>query len=211
MSESEEYRQASRDLLEEVASPFYRALGQSITRWQYVETGMFLLCHAIMRCNYKYSSAAFYMLNSANMKLTLLNRLAEVHFSADDLKNHWEPTLKDLKNAIKFRNGLAHFEINLVIDARGIKRGDPPVVLTPHHTDIFENEKPLVKAVFLTELNQAAAFYLELANRLFALVQHHFSPEELRATQLPHQLMTMLMPRQKTPPDPQSPPPQPES
>lgn len=188
----EEFRRASQELLEEVAGPLYRGLGRALTKWQYVETGLFLLTHAIMRCDYKYSSTAFYMLKGGDMKLQLTNRLCEAHFSDSDLKNHWTPTYKDLKNGIVFRNGLAHFEINLITDPRGLRPGDPPVVLTPHHTDVRESGKPLVKAAFLTELNQAGEFYTKLAQRLVSLIRHHFSIEDLRATQLPPQLLQFL-------------------
>jgi hypothetical protein len=209
MSESDEFKHATQGLLEEVAAPVYRALGRTLMKWQFVETGMFLLVHAILRCDYKYSSSVFYMLTGGNMKLQLLNRLSEAHFSEDDIKNHWTPTYKDLQKAMAFRNGLAHFEINFIHNPQGLRPGDPPIVLTPHHTDVRESKKPLVKAVFLTELNQAADFYVKLANRLVSLVQHHFSPEELRATQLPHQLIQMLTKPPNTQDNPPPPPQQP--
>jgi hypothetical protein len=201
----------TQEYLDQVAGPVYRALGKSLARWQHVEVGMFLLVHAIMRCDYKYSSTAFYMLTGGNMKLNLLNRLCEAHFSEDDLKNHWKPTYKDLKAAMDFRNCLAHFEISLITDPRGLRPGNPPVALTPNFTDIRESSKPTVKAAYLTELNEAADFYLKLSERLFALVQHHFSLEELRATHLPYQLVQLLTRRPNMPDGPQSPPPQPGS
>jgi len=63
------------------------AMGRAIARWQHVETGMFLLAHAIMRTDYKYSSSAFYMLKGADMKQQLLSRLCEAHFSPQILEN----------------------------------------------------------------------------------------------------------------------------
>jgi hypothetical protein len=34
--------------LDAVAAPLYHAMGQTLTRWQFTEAGMFLLAHAII-------------------------------------------------------------------------------------------------------------------------------------------------------------------
>jgi hypothetical protein len=98
--------------LDAMAAPLYQAMGRAMGRWQYVETGMFILAHAIMGTDYKYSSAAFYLLKDADMKLQLLSRLCEAHFEDAVLKTEWNPLRKEIKSAIGFRNGLAHFEVS---------------------------------------------------------------------------------------------------
>jgi len=208
MSGFDELKGITPRQLDELAAPLYEGLGRSLAKWQYVETSMFILAHAIMRCEYKYSSTAFYLLRGADIKLQLLNRLCEAHFSKELLKREWEPTYKDLSNAIKFRNGLAHFEVNYFKDPerKYLKEGDPPVVLSPHHTDVRESGKPMVKGAMLHNLNEAAALHVILAQRLVSLVRRHFSPEELRATQLPHQWLRLLWNTEDNPQSAQSPP-----
>ena len=146
---------------------------------------MFLLAHAIMGSDYKYTSIAFFRLKGADTKMQFLEELCEAHFSEPVMEKEWRPLRIQLRECIKFRNSLAHFEINYVRDQKYIPEGDPPVVLTPHHMDVMSSGKPQVRAVNLTELNQMGENYRAVARNLIAVVQRHFSLETLRATHLP--------------------------
>lgn len=170
--------------LDIIAAPLYHAMGQTLTRWQFTETGMFLLAHAIMGAEYKYTSVAFFRLKGADAKMQLLDELCEGHFSQSVIETEWRPLRTQLRECIKFRNSLAHFEINYVRDRKYVPKGDPPVVLTPHHMDVARTG-PLVRAVNLTELNQMGENYRALTNSLIFLVRRHFSLEKLLATHLP--------------------------
>ena len=176
--------------LDTVAAPFYHAMGMTLTRWQFTETGMFLLAHAIMGTDYKYSSRAFFRFRNADAKLQFLNDLCEAHFPEPIAEAEWRPLQKQLKKSISFRNCLAHFEISYVSDHKYVPAGDPPVVLVPHHMEDKIHGQPMVKAVNLTELNQWGENYRALAGISFlsysrSVVQQNFSLETLQTTHLP--------------------------
>jgi hypothetical protein len=173
-------------VMDNIAAPLYHAMGQALTRWQFTEAGMFILAHAIMGTEYKYSSSAFFRLKGADMKLQFLDELCEHHFDASILEKEWRPIRKRLREAIGFRNRLAHFEISYVADRKYVPKGDPPVVLTPHHMDLrARGSKPDVTAVNLTELKQTGEDCRALAHDLISIVRRYFSLEKLLATHLP--------------------------
>ena len=189
--------------LDDIAAPLYHAMGQTLTRWQFVETGMFLLAHAIMGTDYKYSSTAFFRLKGADMKLQFLDELCERHFGNSE---EWRTLRKQLRETIKFRNTLAHFEISYVGDRKYVPAGDPPVVLTPHHMDLSAFDKPLVQAVNLSEMKQVGENCRALSHELISMVRRHFSLEKLLATHLPPRWQQFLATGQTPPVGP--PPPQ---
>jgi hypothetical protein len=194
--------------LDIIAAPLYHAMGQTITRWQFTETGMFLLAHAIMGAEYKYTSVAFFRLKGADAKMQLLDELCEAHFSVSIIETEWRPLRTQLRECIRFRNSLAHFEINYVRDRKYVPEGDPPVVLSPHHLDARSYGQPEVRAVNLTELKQMGENYRAVTNSLISLVRRHFSLEKLLATYLPPHwqqfLATGHTPLQAKPPPPES-------
>jgi hypothetical protein len=193
-------------ILDDIAAPLYHAMGQTLTRWQFTETGMFLLAHAIMGTDYKYSSTAFFRLKGADMKLQFLDDLCEHYFDASILEKEWRPLRTLLRESIGFRNSLAHFEISYVRDWKFVPKGDPPVVLTPHHMDLRAYDKPQVRAVNLSELKQMGENYRVLTRDLIQIVRDHFSLEKLRATHLPQHWLLFLETDQTSPVGP--PPPQ---
>lgn len=178
--------------LDGIAIPLYQAMGRAIARWQYVECGMFILSHAIMQTQYKYSSVAFYMLKGADMKQQLLSRLCEAHFTPEILEREWKPIKKQIKSGITFRNGLAHFEVSFMPDRQYLGPNDPPVVLCGHHLNYAVSSQPFVKAANMSELNQAASEWLILSRQLLQFVLSHFSIDDLRKTELPFVWVEML-------------------
>ena len=178
--------------LDHIAAPLYHAMGRALAKWQFVEAGMFLLVLGIMKTEYKYSSTAFFILKGADVKLQLLNRLCEAHFTDTIIKNGWTPILKQLREAIALRNQLAHFEVNYVADPKYVPEGDPQIILTPHHMDIRSSGGPEIKALNLTELTKIAAQNVALARSLMSFLHAHFSIEELRATHPPQSWLQYL-------------------
>jgi hypothetical protein len=191
--------------LDTIAAPLYHAMGQTLTRWQFTETGMFLLAHAIMNTDYKYSSTAFFRLKGADMKFQFLDELCEGYFAAPIIEAEWKPLRTQLRESIKFRNCLAHFEICYVADRKYVPKGDPPVVLSPQHMDLGAFGKPEVRAVNLSELKQMGENYRALASSLVSIVQRHFSLERLRATHLPPRWQLYLATGQTPPVEPPPP------
>ena len=58
--------------IEATIAPFYHAIGRATARWQHVEAGLFVLAHAIMQTDYKYSSVVFLHIQSADSKVKLV-------------------------------------------------------------------------------------------------------------------------------------------
>jgi hypothetical protein len=57
------------------AEEMYRALGKALTRWQYIETGLYLIAHCLMETEHQVSSLAFFQIKSAENKLAFVDRL----------------------------------------------------------------------------------------------------------------------------------------
>ena len=66
---------SDQETIEATIAPFYHAIGRATARWQHVEAGLFVLAHAIMQTDYKYSSVVFLHIQSAASKVKLVDRL----------------------------------------------------------------------------------------------------------------------------------------
>jgi hypothetical protein len=123
-----------------------------MSRWQHIEAGMFLVAHAIMGTEFKYTSTMFFLINSADLKLRLVNGLCKLYLNEDQFKSNWQPIAKDIKSAIKFRNGVAHFEPNFVADRSYLEADEPPCQSAPRYLGVpsrppISPEKPCDVAV----------------------------------------------------------------
>ena len=59
---------SDQETIKSTIAPFYHAIGRATARWQHVEAGLFVLAHAIMQIDYKYSSVVFLHIQSATLK-----------------------------------------------------------------------------------------------------------------------------------------------
>lgn len=157
---------------ENMIAPFYRAIGRALSRWQHVEAGLFLVAHAIFGTEFRYSSTVFFMINSADLKLRLVEKLCKLHFPEKFLASNWRPLAKEIESAIRFRNGLAHFEANYVTDPSYLGPDEPPVVLSAHHLDFSRRDNN--RAASTNNINEAADEFLLLSNRLIEFVANYF-------------------------------------
>jgi hypothetical protein len=171
-------------------APFYHAIGRATARWQNVEAGLFVLAHAIMQIDYKYSSIVFLHMQSADSKVKLVDRLCHAHFDKTIIKNEWTPLLKDLNSAVAVRNSIAHWEANFILDVCVLEPWESPIALTPHHLDVRAQAD--TRGATTNTLNQTAEEFLALANRLLRFVAPHFPEKALRATNLPRRLLLYL-------------------
>lgn len=186
-----------------MAAPFYRAIGRATIRWQHVEAGLFVLVHAILGTDSKFSSVVFFHIQSADSKIQIVDRLCAAYFDNDAVAE-WNEIHKDLRDALPFRNAMAHWEANFVTDPSFLPPGDPPVALTRHHLDIRSEAD--TRAVSTSTANEVADEYLVLAGRLMRFVAAHFPLETLRATHLQPRLLQYLENIQTDPPAPLPPP-----
>jgi hypothetical protein len=90
---------SDQETIEATIAPFYHAIGRTTARWQHVEAGLFVLAHAIMQTDYKYSSVVFLHIQNTDSKVKLVDRLCRAHFDKTIIKNEWTPLLKDLNSA----------------------------------------------------------------------------------------------------------------
>ena len=127
---------SDQETIEATIAPFYHAIGRATARWQHVEAGLFVLAHAIMQTDYKYSSVVFLHIQSADSKVKLVDRLCHAHFDKTIIKNEWTPLLKDLNSAVAVRNSIAHWEANFILDVCVLEPWESPIALTPHHLDV---------------------------------------------------------------------------
>jgi hypothetical protein len=127
------------------AEEMYRALGKALTRWQYIETGLYRIAHCLMEAVHQVSSLAFFQIKSAENKLAFVDRLIFAKLAQYTRMKFWEPIRKDVRSAIEFRNNLAHFEI-FFLDEKHMSEVSPPtkypVVLSYHHLD--QNNRRLI-------------------------------------------------------------------
>jgi hypothetical protein len=89
----------------------YKALGKGMLHWQKAETALYLVTLCFMETDHETGSRVFFHIKSAETKLTLADRLAFLKMEKDAWTKYWEPIVKDIRDAIKFRNYLAHFDV----------------------------------------------------------------------------------------------------
>jgi len=188
-----------QDPLEATIAPFYRAIGKATVRWQHVEAGLFVLTHAILGTDNKFSSVVFFHIQSADAKVQLVDRLCRAYFD-EGIVDEWGEIHKDLRDALPFRNAMAHWEANFIIDPSFLELGEPPIALTRHHLDIRSEADTRVLST--STATEVADEYLVLAGRLLRFVAAHFSIEKLRATHLQPRLLQYLENIQTDPPAP---------
>ena len=195
---------SDQETIEATIAPFYHAIGRATARWQHVEAGLFVLAHAIMQTDYKYSSVVFLHIQSAASKVKLVDRLCHAHFDKTIIKNEWTPLLKDLNSAVAVRNSIAHWEATFILDVSVLEPWESPIALTPHHLDVRAQAD--TRGATTNTLNQTAEGFLALANRLLRFVAPHFSDKALRATNLPRRLLLYLENNRNDVPIPTEPP-----
>ena len=195
---------SGQETIEATIAPFYHAIGRATARWQHVEAGLFVLAHAIMQTDYKYSSVVFLHIQSAASKVKLVDRLCHAHFDKTIIKNEWTPLLKDLNSAVEVRNSIAHWKANFILDVSVLEPWESPIALTPHHLDVRAQAD--TRGATTNTLNQTAEEFLALANRLLRFVTPHFSDKALRATNLPRRLLLYLENNRNDVPIPPQPP-----
>jgi hypothetical protein len=188
--------------------PFFIAFGFAMARWQHVEIGLFMLIHAIMGADFRFSSIVFFHIQSPSAKLELADRLCREHFDKVVIKDEWQPLGKAIRAGLELRNGMAHWEVNFVNDPTYFEHWEPNAVLAPsflHPTSRTGND---TKGATARTLREGATEYLRLAMSLLDFVPRHFQEEALAATHLPLHLRLYLANSRKaaqdTPPPPGS-------
>ena len=135
--------------LHALTAEFQAKLGRALTRWQYVETGLFVLAHALMETRYEVSSTVFFHIKSAENKLSLVDKLCRLNLSQQVWQGEWRDLRKELSAHIDIRNALAHFEVMFV--DRPVSTGGTWIELglVTHHLDIYSARGGTDKGLYL--------------------------------------------------------------
>ncbi len=153
---------------------------------------MFVLCHALLKTDYRYSSEVFFHIKSADSKGQLLDRLCRTHFAKEIIETEWKPLYKEIKAAIIARNSIAHYEANYIIDFSILDPNEPAIALTPHHLDAKAQDNPNKQAIRTKDLTVMGERFLQLSLLILRFVSAHFQLRRLRATRLPPRLLQYL-------------------
>lgn len=176
-------------------SEFHRAVGHALTRWQYVETGLYILSHCLMGTKHQHSSTVFFHIESARSKLSLTDKLCKLELSQDAYQRHWRPLKKDINAANDVRNGLAHFDVAF-LDPDEIKNTGQttayPIMLCPNSHDETASPDGRSKALFVETLQKTAVEFHELTQRLLEFVPAHIPDWQLRTKSLPQETQQIL-------------------
>lgn len=171
-------------------TPFYAATGKAMGRWQYVESGLFLVMHAVLGMDdSKLSAVIFFQMQTAGRKLGLVDEICKARLAGDDL-SEWTALFNDVTAGLPFRNALAHWEINFIKGTNYLEPGEPPIALARHHLDPKADGDN--RTITTNTAMEVAQEYLSLAKRLFSFVATRFSIAKLRETNLPAMVLGQL-------------------
>ena len=191
----------------QVAQPFYAALGVTMSRWQHVETGLFVVAHALMATTYEVTSTVFFLIRSADTKLALVDKLCHRTLPAKVCETNWRPLRKAVNSYVEYRNGLAHFELNFLTDARTMVETSVPVILSPHHLDVGAVVDGQVRAVSYENLIEAGKEFLDGTRRLIQFGAAHIPHWRRQVKLLPSNLQRALVSLENELIEPELPPP----
>jgi len=173
----------------------HKALGKGLTQWQHVESGLFLLALPLMGTDLKTCFLAFLQIKSAENKLAFVDRLIFHKLEQKVRSAFWNPIRKEIREAIDFRNSLAHFESFYLTDDE-FKNINPPtnyrVAISHHHLDEHSRKGGIYKLLTVEIVNQNAE-QLRLTNyRIMYFIVDHVPHTELLIKSLPPRLQQFL-------------------
>ena len=152
--------EAARDRL-------YYVLGMAITRWQHIDSALFLITHFAMQLSFDQSSRKFFDKRTAGRKLKLVDEVLKTRLHKDAYKDVWLKLKGEVKAVIKFRNGLAHFEVSFLptLDSYADKT-KYPVLISPHHNEMGAIKNGFVECLFIEEIETNAVEMVDMTYRL---------------------------------------------
>lgn len=168
----------------------YQALGRGLVSWQYIETALYLIALALMGADPTSCSLAFFQIKAAEAKLTLVDRLILHKLTQRTRTEFWRPISDEIRDAIDFRNALAHFESFTLSDDELAKCSPKTAfrsVLSPNHLDHHAKRSGSVKILSIETMEQNAHELRVIAFRLmYFLVDHIPHSETLSASLEPN-------------------------
>lgn len=177
---------------DQIAVPFYAALGRAFARWQDVESGLFLVTHAALGASAQVSSVVFFHVKSQSAKAQLCDKLWQIGLEGD-LAAEWAALVKRIAGALTVRNQYAHFETAWLKPGNGhYPEIDPPIILVPHHMDVVAWGRKQHTYFDTQEIDATTLEWQKLTQDLLRHVLRRYSLEQLRTESLPPVLVQML-------------------
>lgn len=178
----------------------HRAIGKAITRWQYVETSLYIVTHCMLRTDAARSSAMFFHIESARSKVSVTDKLCRIGLKQDTYQRHWRPIKTDVGKAVDFRNALAHFDLTL-LDPDAVVRGEfgataHPIALVPNSHAPASLNGDDVKGLHLEQVQELSDLFHDLTVSLVEFVPHHIPDWRQLAASLPPETQRLLANRQ---------------
>lgn len=170
----------------------HTAIGRALARWQYIETGLYLIAHGLLGSSHKASSITFFHIKSAEAKLALVDKLILAFMPQRVFASEWKAIRGDVNDALGIRNAIAHFELIAFDPQRRPKGTKFDFALTPHHLDTNAGRSGTVKTLFVENLDKAADGYLMVARDLLRFVVQHVPNWQQQEASLPPDLQQVL-------------------
>lgn len=154
---------------------FHRAIGFALTRWQHVEYGLYYIVHCLLGTSSAKSAIVFFMIRSAETKLSLADQLCRSSLSKEAISD-WKKTKREIGDLSKMRNALAHFDVMLLDQAEldrslvGLTRH--PVCLTPNFHDPSAQAEQ-VRCLYQEQILELAEEFQEAACLLMDFLIDH--------------------------------------
>lgn len=169
-------------------------VGRAITRWQYVETGLYIVAHCMLDTGHREASIAFFHVDSARSKVSLTDKLCRAVLPQATYQSAWLPLKKNINAAVDIRNGLAHFDVMLLPpeampDLKG--QTEYPIALTINSHAPTDGTD--IKALFSEQVREASEEFRRLAEALLRFVPDHIPDWQRRAARLPQETLQVLL------------------
>jgi hypothetical protein len=186
----------------EDAESLYQALGLALTRWQHIETALYLATFLLMKTDHNACSVAFFHIKSGENKLSFVDKLMSQSLKQHDRLTYWTPLKNELSDIIYFRNALAHFEVFFLTDDE-FKKIAPPTqfryALAPHHLDPSHGRGGNVKALSVETIRANADEMRKATYHLLYFLIDFIPFLDDQLTSLEPRLMTLLEGFRKNP------------
>jgi hypothetical protein len=170
-----------------------KALGRGLLRWQYVETGLYLIAMSLMATDHGTASRIFFHIRSAKNKLELVDRLVTHKVDQATRTKLWKELASDIRAAIDFRNCLAHFEPFMLTPEGFAKiKTKYRVAISYHNLDEHANSAGSTKTFTVEDIEHNTDEMRFLAYKIIYFLIDHIPQLEQLLERLPQDLRQCL-------------------
>ena len=147
-----------------------------MARWQYIETGIYLVSLGSMGGDHKNCSKAFFKKPGAGSRLDFADRAVRRSLALAKIAS-WTAIRDEVATFVRYRNCLAHFEIYHLTDAGRLSVTPQTrfnVVISENHMNSETRSTDLVRGLSVEMIDQNSESMRELAYKIFYFVTDCF-------------------------------------